>query len=150
MGHWWMGSTTPFEEVSQDLVTSYCRQAETKLKSARIRYDDWSWALCVQDCQQAVELSIKALFKRYVGDFPKRHDPGAELFEHVSKFPEPVGQRLARIWFASKVLASWREPFTYGLEAGQVPPEKIFTKKEAELALGLAEEVLYSIRPHIP
>lgn len=124
-----------------ELVDSYRRQAEAALKSAKMHYDDWNYASCIHEAQLAVELMLKALLKKFTGDFPKKHDIGLELFEAREKLPEAIRRYVPRLWFVSKVLASWREPSIYGLEAEQTPPDKFFTKKEAEVALSYAEEV---------
>lgn len=62
------------------------------------------------------------------------------LPEYIAELYE-VSPNVARLWFISKVLAAWREPPMYGLEADQTSPDKLFTRKEAETALSYAEEV---------
>ena len=68
------------------------------------------------------------------------HDVGAALMEHAEKLPELVKERAGRLWFISKALTAWREPSIYGLEARQVAPDKLFGKKDAEIAISYAEE----------
>ncbi|KPV64434.1 MAG: HEPN domain protein [Candidatus Bathyarchaeota archaeon BA1] len=133
----------------EELVESYRKQAEAALKAARIHYDNWNYTSCIHQAQLAVELTLKALLKKFTGDFPKIHDVGAALMEHAEKLPEPVKEKVGRLWFISKTLAAWREPSVYGLEARQVAPDKLFGKKDAEVAIGYAEEVYTACLYHL-
>jgi len=131
-----------------ELVESFCKQAWSAIRAARLHYDGGDYPSCVKEAQHAVELMLKALLKRYIGDFPKKHDVGDEVYRSAEKLPEGLRPHLARLWMASKVLGSWREPSTYGIEAEQTPPHRLFTKAEAELALQYAEEVRSILRSY--
>jgi HEPN domain-containing protein len=131
-----------------ELIESYRKQAESSVKAARMHYDNWDYPSCVREAQVAVELILKALLKKYTGDYPKKHDVGAEVIESRERLPEPLRPKVGRLWFISKVLDSWREPSVYGLEARQTAPAEIFGKKEAEIAIAYAEEAISSCRPY--
>jgi len=125
----------------EELVESYVKRAEAELKAARIHYDSWKYPACIASAQTSVELMLKALLKKFTGDFPKKHDVSDALAKAVEKLPEDLRKSAPRLCFISRVLSAWREPSIYGEELRQAPPESLFGKREAELAISYAEEV---------
>jgi Uncharacterized conserved protein related to C-terminal domain of eukaryotic chaperone, SACSIN len=59
-----------------DLGKSYIRQAEERIKHAKEALNEGNYPYTVEQCQEAVELLLKAAF-RYIGvEPPKLHDVG--------------------------------------------------------------------------
>ena len=124
-------------------------QAHTHLQTARTCLKNFDYPECVQAAQKCVELCVKAALKALTGDFPRRHHVADELAKYVDKLPEHVKRKLPRIAFASWQLNLWRSPSTYGYDLPQVPPDKLFGKEEAELAVSYAEGAYFAINPFV-
>ncbi|MDI6814781.1 MAG: HEPN domain-containing protein [Dehalococcoidales bacterium] len=126
--------------MPEDLVSSYKEQAYTHLEMARTLYEHYEYPECIQSAQRCVELFLKAVLKKNGVEPPHKHDVGAELAQISDKISDSyLREKLAKLRFISLQLAMWRDPATYGL-AGQVPPDKLFGKDEADLAIRYAEE----------
>ena len=70
-----------------DLAKSYIRQAEERIKHAKEALSEGNYPYAVRQCQEAVELLLKAAL-RYVGvEPPKLHDVGPLLRKERDRFP---------------------------------------------------------------
>jgi HEPN domain-containing protein len=132
-------------EYPEDLIKksrSLVSSAEEELK----RYGSYSNVILW--CQTAIELSGKAIFKIMGLDFPKEHqlmlekrnDMRPEVKELLRKeFPKFFDKdKVPRILFLTYF---WSEFYTiakYGIDG--IPPDKLFTREDAELALKHAKD----------
>jgi HEPN domain-containing protein len=124
-----------------ELIESFTKRAAEEIRTSRIHYDNYNYPACVSCAQTAVELTLKALLKKFTGDYPRKHDASAELGLAADKLPEGLKEKVPRLCFISRLLSAWREPSIYGEELRQTPPEHLLGRKEAELAISYAEEV---------
>jgi len=91
-----------------DLAKSYIRQAEERIKHAKEALSEGSYPYTVRQCQEAVELLLKAAL-RYVGvEPPKLHDVGPLLRKERDRFPAWFQERIDEFAYYSRVLRSER------------------------------------------
>ena len=112
-----------------------------------------SYSNIIANCQTAIELSAKAIFKIMNLDFPKDHQllfergKKGEEVKRVTKelllkeFPKyfVYKEELPRLIFLTYF---WHRFYTiakYGLAELNVPPDKLFRKEDAELAINHAK-----------
>ena len=119
-------------------------QAARRLETARRETRAGSPAYATRSAQECAELSLKAAL-RFVGvEYPKKHDVSPALLAVKERFPRWFKvERLAR---AGTWLAERREPAMYGDEAEGTTPDELFTREEAQTALGHAEGIYRSCR----
>jgi HEPN domain-containing protein len=124
----------------EDLVKSYVAQARTYLDTAKQLRERYEFPEAVRAAQTCVELCLKAILKSAGIDPPHKHDVGRELLAVQEKLPATFREKVPKLNFISLSMALWRDPAMYGME-GQLPPDKLFGKEEADLALRYAEDV---------
>ncbi|MEM4913411.1 MAG: HEPN domain-containing protein [Desulfurococcaceae archaeon] len=112
-----------------------------------------SYSNVIALCQNAIELCGKAIYKLMGVEFPWEHqllfdEKGkiAQQFKELlsKEFPRNFAYRneiprvifLSYFWYRFGVIAR------YGIEEAGIPPDKLFTRKEAEPAVEHAEECL--------
>ena len=123
---------------NKDLVRSYVRHAEERIKHAKEALNDGNYPYVVRQCQEAVELLLKASL-RFVGvEPPKWHDVGVVLKRESGKFPKWFQELIDELSYYSRVLRKEREPAMYGDEETGTPPEDIYSRFDAEKALQMA------------
>lgn len=99
-------------------------------------------------CQVAIELSGKAIFKIMGLDYPKDHQllfDKKGIKEEVKKllekeFPKHFREGVPRVIFLSYFWYNFYTLAKYGIEELDFPPDKLFTKDDAELSLKHAKE----------
>ena len=108
-----------------------------------------SYSNIIANCQTAIELSSKAVFKIMDLDFPKEHQllfergkKGEEVKkvtkELLSKeFPEHFAykEELPRLIFLTYFWYRFYTIAKYGISELDIPPDKLFKKEDAELAI---------------
>lgn len=129
------------DEVKRDLVRQWLTKAEGDLSTARLLlFYDHSFLFPVGfHCQQAAEKLIKAFLTWNQVDFPKTHNLG-ELLDLV----HTVDESLAASLRSATVLNPYGIDIRY---PGEAPDP---SRKEAEAALALAEEVRHIIHQALP
>ncbi len=125
-----------------ELAQSYLVTAEYSLKQARAAHADGMWHLAVRRCQEGVEMALKASLRLVGLEVPKMHDVSFFLQENKESFPEWFGLDLDRLARISRSLRKDREVSLYGDEALSLPPERVFTKLDADEAFDEATFVL--------
>lgn len=117
-----------------DMARAYMDEALRRIKTAKLALDDGGYAYCIRQCQESVELSLKAAL-RFVGiEPPKWHDVGIILIENRERFPEWFQREIEEMASVSRWLRREREPSMYGDEEMGLPPQKLYTKNYAEKA----------------
>ncbi|MDT7862600.1 MAG: HEPN domain-containing protein [Saccharolobus sp.] len=126
---------------NRDLVKSYIRQAEERIKHAKEALRDGNYPYVIRQCQEAVELLLKASL-RYVGvEPPKLHDVGHILRREKSRFPQWFQDEIDELAYYSRILRKEREPAMYGDEETGIPPEDLYSKFDAESAIKMCDKV---------
>ena len=127
------------------MARSYLRQAEERLHHARETLNRGNYAYVVRQCQEAVELSLKAALRFAGVEPPKWHDVGPILKRESSRFPDWFQAEIATLSRYSRVLRREREPAMYGDEETGATPEELYEKEDAEDALHKAEYVYLTV-----
>jgi len=122
------------------LAGSYLKESLLRLKSAKRAFDDGFWAYCIRQSQECVELSLKAALRLVAIEYPKTHDVSQVLIEQKDRFPEKHREEINELAEISSTLSKMRGPSMYGDELRGLPPEELFTKRDAEYALNSAEK----------
>lgn len=102
-------------------------------------------AYCVRQCQEAVELSLKAALRLIGVDYPKWHDVGIVLARVKERFPEWFQLLIPQIESISKLLAAQRESAMYGMELHKRFPSNLFTEQNAQESLRDAKFCVESV-----
>ncbi|MDI9620022.1 MAG: HEPN domain-containing protein [Candidatus Nezhaarchaeota archaeon] len=124
-----------------EMARSYIRQAEERLHHAREAVERGSYPYTVRQCQEAVEMLLKAALRLVGVEPPKWHDVGPLLARESGSFPEWFQREVKALAKISRRLRREREPSMYGDEETGMPPEEIYDKEDAEEALRQAEHV---------
>lgn len=124
------------------LARSNLRQAEERLKHSREALETGNYPYVVRQCQEAVELALKAALRIAGIEPPKWHDVGPILRRERSRFPGWFREMVDELASISRSLRKERELAMYGDEELGLPPEELYTRIDAEQALMLAEKVV--------
>lgn len=121
-----------------EMAKSYVKQAEERLRHAREAFEEGNYPYVVRQCQEAVELSLKAALRIAGVEPPKWHDVGPVLRRESGRFPEWFQKEIKRLSIASRKLRREREPSMYGDEESGTPPDELYYEEDAEEALSQA------------
>jgi len=125
-----------------EMAKAYVEEALRRIKTAERALDEESYAYCIRQCQEAVELSLKAAL-RFVGiEPPKWHDVGPVLIENRGRFPDWFQVEIEEIASVSRWLRREREPSMYGDEETGLPPQRLYTRNYAQRAFMESRKVL--------
>ncbi len=126
---------------NEDLAKSYVRQAGERIKHAKEALNEGNYPYTVRQCQEAVELLLKAAL-RYVGvEPPKLHDVGPLLRKERNKFPAWFQEKIDEFAYYSRVLRSEREPAMYGDEETGTLPEELYSNFDAVNATKMCDTI---------
>jgi HEPN domain-containing protein len=125
-----------------EMAKSYRRQAQERLRHAREALDSGSYPYVVRQCQEAVELLLKAALRVAGIEPPKWHDVGPLLRINAERFPEWFRGEIPKLSRISRRLRREREPSVYGDEEAGIPPDELYFREDAEEALEMAEYTL--------
>jgi HEPN domain-containing protein len=124
-----------------EMAKSYVRQAEERLRHAKEAFEEENYPYVVRQCQEAVELLLKAALRIAGIEPPKWHDVGPVLRRESNRFPEWFQKEIKRLSIASRKLRREREPSMYGDEESGTSPDELYYKEDAEEALNQADYV---------
>jgi len=99
-----------------EMAKSYERQARERLRHAREALEDGNYPYVVRQCQEAVELLLRASLRAAGVEPPKWHDVGPVLRASAERFPEWFREEIPRLARISRKLRREREPSLYGDE----------------------------------
>ncbi len=123
------------------MARSYLKQAEEGIRHASEALRSGNFPYVMRQCQEAVELSLKASLRLVGIEPPKWHDVGPVLRQNANRFPKWFRSVIPRISSISRKLRREREPSMYGDEETGLPPEQLYTAEDASEALSFATEV---------
>ena len=132
--------------MAKGMAVGFLRQAERRQKSAKVALEESDFAYVVRQCQEGVELALKAALIYSGIDFPKWHDVGPILIrekESLKFWSEEVLQKFASY---SRQLTNDRARSMYGDEDLLLAPENLFFQRDAEDALVNLGEVLEKVK----
>jgi len=129
-----------------ELAKSNLRQAEERLKHAREALDSGNYPYVVRQSQEAVELSLKGALRLAGIEPPKWHDVGPLLRRERARFPQWFQELVDDLASISRSLRKERELAMYGDEEIGVPPEELYTRKDATQALEDALRVVEVVK----
>ena len=128
--------------TNTDMARSYLREARQILGEAERHLEEGVWHLVVRRSQETVELALKALLRASGIEVPRVHDVGIFLVDHADRLPPAVVPHLDRLVSTSRRLRQEREISFYGDDETGAPPDRLYSRDDAEAALGDARFVL--------
>uniref|UniRef100_A0A7C4D4T9 HEPN domain-containing protein n=1 Tax=Thermofilum pendens TaxID=2269 RepID=A0A7C4D4T9_THEPE len=133
-----------------EIALSYAKQAKERLHHAREALERGNYPYVVRQCQEAVELMLKAAL-RFVGVEPPRwHDVGPVLRRGAARFPEWFRESIPTLARYSRRLRRELEPSMYGDEESGSPPDELYDREDAEEAIKMAEYVCEIVAVLLP
>ncbi|MEM2499642.1 MAG: HEPN domain-containing protein [Sulfolobales archaeon] len=126
------------------MAQSYLRQAEERIRHAKEALERGNYPYVVRQCQESVELLLKAALRLVGVEVPKWHDVGPVLKREAQRFPEWFQVEIPALARISRKLRRERELSMYGDEESGIPPDELYDRSDAEEALNYASNV-YSI-----
>lgn len=126
------------------MAQSYLRQAEERIRHAKEALDRGNYPYVIRQCQESVELLLKAALRLVGVEVPKWRDVGPVLRREAQRFPEWFQAEIPALARISRKLRREREPSMYGDEESGIPPDELYDRSDAEEALDHASKV-YSI-----
>ncbi len=128
------------------MARSYIRQAEERVKHAEEALHGGNYPYVVRQCQEAVELSLKAALRLVGIEPPKWHDVGPVLRRELHRFPPWFQQHVPFLARVSRKLRRERELAMYGDEESGTPPNELYDYEDAREALEWAKQVLSIVK----
>ncbi len=128
------------------MARSYMKQAEERIRHAAEALERGNYPYVVRQCQEAVELTLKAALRLVGVEPPKWHDVGPVLRREADMFPDWFKAKIPLLARISRKLRREREPSLYGDEEGGIPPDELYDLEDAKEAIREAEEVYESVR----
>jgi len=122
------------------MAKSYLRQALERLRHAAEALEEGNYPYVTGQCQESVELLLKAALRLVGIEPPKWHDVGPLLRREASRFPEWFRDAIPGLARISRRLRREREPAMYGDEELGLAPEELYDHDDAAEALEWAKE----------
>ena len=113
------------------MAFSYMRRAERRIKDAKRAYEESFYPDTVRYCQEAVELSVKAVLRLIGVEYPKAHDVSNVVKMNENKYPIWFREKVREIVELMRLLSKSRGLSVYGDEERGIPPEELFSKNFA-------------------
>jgi HEPN domain-containing protein len=123
------------------MARAYMRQASERLRHAREALEEGNHPYVVRQCQEAVELLLKAALRLVGVEPPKWHDVGPALKREANRFPQWFRELIPKLARISRKLRREREPSMYGDEESGAPPDELYDEEDAREAFANATEV---------
>jgi HEPN domain-containing protein len=127
------------------MAEAYLRQASERIRHAREALEHGNYPYVIRQCQEAVELLLKASLRLVGVEPPKWHDVGPVLKKEMERFPEWFRKEIPMLSRISRRLRREREPSMYGDEETGTPPDELYDKDDATEALEWASYVLSAV-----
>ena len=135
--------------INRALVRDYLDRCGHRLAAVDVLYERRSWPDVVRECQEIVELALKALLRHANVDAPRVHDVGRVVLEYREALPPSLRPDADRMAAISKQLRRDRELAFYGSE--DLTPGEFYTEDDARQARDdvrwLVETVVVAVSP---
>lgn len=131
-----------------ELAADYIRRATVRLRAVDVLFEAESWADVVRECQEIVELTLKALLRSIGVDPPRIHDVSDVLVAERERLPADLAGELDTLTRASKQLRRDRELAFYGAE--DLTPSGFYSREDGETARDAARRTVELVSPHVP
>lgn len=118
---------------NRELSEDYILRAGHRLAAIEVLLQRESFADVVRECQEVVELCLKAVLLKAHIEVPRLHDVSDVLNAEQTKLSKEIQIHLPRVTQISKSLRRDRELAFYG--AMDVTPSQFYSKGDAEKAL---------------
>ena len=120
------------------LAHDYVIRAGKRQLAVEVLFGESSWADVVRECQEIVELLLRALLKLCRIEVSRFQDVSVTLEIHKDRIPEPACTSLGALVQASKSLRRDRELAFYGSE--DLTPSEFYSQSDAETAMAYARQ----------
>jgi len=130
---------------NKSLANDYLNEASFRVETAENVINKKAYAYCVRQCQEAVEMALKAALRIVGLDYPKWHDISNVLIKEKVKFPEIFQNNIPKLASISTLLMKFRELAMYGDEKSNKTPSSLFNKEVAMKALSDAKFCLEKV-----
>jgi HEPN domain-containing protein len=127
--------------TNAELAQGFFRQAKSRQQTMQEAFKSGDHPYVMRTAQECVELCLKALLISGGIDPPKWHDVGAILQDHGARFPSLGKDQIDEMAFISRSLRAEREKSMYGDEVLRLPPDRIYSRHDAQMAKDWAEKV---------
>lgn len=114
---------------------AYIREAENRIETAQRALNERKYPYCVRQCQEAVELALKAALRVKGIEYPKFHDVGDVLIRVKGFYPAWFSEAIDKMVTISRKLLEKREASMYGFEEAGLSPEEVITEDLARRSL---------------
>ena len=129
-----------------EIARAYIEEAERGIRVAEMMLREKAYAYSIRQCQEAVELLLKASLRLIGIEPPKWRDIGPVLIEFSDRFSDWFRDKIPELAAISRWLRREREPSMYGDEELGLPPTKLYTEPYALKALEGAKLVYAYVR----
>ena|GEM_PF-535422 len=99
-----------------EMARAYIEEAERRIRIAEMMLREKAYAYSIRQCQEAVELLLKASLKLMGIEPPKWYNVGPILMEFSERFPDWFREKIPELAAISRWLRREREPSMYGDE----------------------------------
>jgi len=129
-----------------EMAEGYLRTASHSKDDAERHLNAGHYSDSIRASQTCIELSGKSMYKLLDVEFRPDHRLQEAQYEQLmQKIPKDLNYiNFPRVFLFANFWAEFYTKAKYGLETLQVPPDKLFEKGEAELALKHAGECHYA------
>ena len=94
---------------NDSLIRDHIERAGKRLLAVEVLHREESWADVVRECQEIVELCLKALLRASGMEVPRIHDVSALIQAQESSIGEPARSAIEKLVTASRTLRRDRE-----------------------------------------
>ncbi|MDI6756100.1 MAG: HEPN domain-containing protein [Thermodesulfobacteriota bacterium] len=133
--------------TNKELASGLFRQATSRYKTMEEAFQIDDYPYVIRTAQECVELCLKAVLISIGIDPPKWHDVGSILLDNASRFPSLSQNLIEEMAFISRNLRGEREKSMYGDDILRLPPDRLYSKYDAEMAKKWAEKVYITCLP---
>jgi HEPN domain-containing protein len=127
--------------TNEELAQGLFRQAQSRYRAMNDVFQNEDYAYAIRTAQECVELCLKALLISAGIDPPKWHDVGTVLKDNSCRFPLIDQKMIDEMVFISRNLRGDREKSMYGDDILRLPPDRLYSKFDAETAKTWTQKV---------
>lgn len=119
----------------EKFVKDYLEEAKFRLDMAKIAFDKNRYNTVFREAQIIVEMSTKALFRRWGFAIPKTHNLSQHLEDSKELFSKDIQENFEFMIVFSKKLRREYEVSLYGNEEEGISLSELYSKEQTKLIL---------------